>query len=68
MQAEHYKENLKEALKNLVTVNESIFGTLIGVAMQGELKEWNDSVPVGKPTNSILCFLKIAKTAISSSW
>lgn len=48
MQSENYRENLKEALKNLVEVNRSIFDSLIDITMQGELKEWNDSVPIGE--------------------
>lgn len=51
MQSPHYKENLKEALKNLIQVNESIFSSLIDISMQGELKEWNDSVPIGEVHN-----------------
>ena len=48
MQNEAYIENIKEALKNLVRVNESIYYSVISICMQGELKEWNDQVPVGE--------------------
>ncbi len=48
MQTENYKENLKEALKNLIAVNGSIYNSLIDITMQGELKEWNNSVPIGE--------------------
>ena len=48
MQTNSYKENVKEALKNLVRVNESIFNSIIDISLQGELKEWNDSVPIGE--------------------
>lgn len=48
MQTDNYKENLKEALKNLIKVNESIFNSLIDISMQGDLKEWNDTVPIGE--------------------
>lgn len=48
MQADNYRENLKEALKNLITVNKSIFDSLIPISMQGELKDFNDSVPIGE--------------------
>ena len=48
MQTDNYKENLKEALKNLIRVNESIFNLLIDISMQGDLKEWNDTVPIGE--------------------
>jgi len=48
MQQDNYKENLKEALKNLIKVNESIFNSLIDISMQGDLKEWNNAVPIGE--------------------
>ena len=48
MQTENYKENLKEALKNLIRVNDSIYSSIIDVSMQGDLKEFNDSVPIGE--------------------
>lgn len=48
MQLDNYKENLKEALKNLIKVNESIFNSLIDISMQGDLKEWNNAVPIGE--------------------
>jgi len=48
MQTDNYKENLKGALKNLIKVNESIFNSLIDISMQGDLKEWNNSVPIGE--------------------
>ena len=48
MQPDNYKENLKEALKNLIKVNESIFNSLIDISMQGDLKEWNNAVPIGE--------------------
>lgn len=48
MQTDNYKENLKEALINLNNVNQSIFDSIVSVSMQGELKEWNDAVPVGE--------------------
>ncbi len=48
MQTENYRENLKEALKNLIKVNESIYSSLIDISMQGELKEFNDAVPIGE--------------------
>jgi len=48
MQTDYYKENLKEALINLNIVNQSIFDSLVAISMQGELKEWNDLVPVGE--------------------
>lgn len=48
MQTDNYKENLKETLRNLIRVNESIFNSLIDISMQGDLKEWNDTVPIGE--------------------
>ena len=48
MQTDNYRENLKEALKNLIRVNESIYRSIIDVSMQGELKEFNDAVPIGE--------------------
>ncbi len=48
MQTENYRGNLKEALKNLIKVNESIYYSIIDVLMQGELKEFNDAVPIGE--------------------
>ena len=48
MQNKHYKENIKEALLNLVKVNWSIYDSIVSIAMQGELKEFNDAVPIGE--------------------
>lgn len=48
MQTENYRANLEEALKNLIKVNESIYGSVIDISMQGDLKEWNDTIPVGE--------------------
>ena len=48
MQTNNYKDNLKSALKNLIAVNESIFNSLIDISMQGDLKEWNNNVPIGE--------------------
>ena len=48
MQTDNYRENLKEALKNLIRVNKSIYGSIIDVSMQGDLKDFNDAVPIGE--------------------
>lgn len=48
MQSEGYRENLKEALMNLVKVNEGIYNCMIQLLMQGEMKGWNDNVPIGE--------------------
>ena len=51
MQSENYRDSLREALKNLFEVNGIIYNSLIPIAMTGELKEWNDSVPIGEEHN-----------------
>jgi hypothetical protein len=48
MQTENYRANLKEALKNLIKVNESIYGSCIDISVQGDLREWNNCVPIGE--------------------
>jgi hypothetical protein len=48
MQTENYRANLKEALQNIIKVNEIIYGSIINVSMQGDLKQFNDSVPIGE--------------------
>lgn len=48
MQSESYRENLVEALRTLIKANNSIYSSIIDISMQGELKEFNDSVPVGE--------------------
>lgn len=48
MQTENYRANLTEALKNLISVNESIFSSLVDISMQGDLKEWNDTISIGE--------------------
>lgn len=48
MQTNYYKENLKGALQNLIKVNNSIFQSLIEVSVQGDLYQWNQSVPIGE--------------------
>lgn len=51
MQTEEYRECLKDGLKNLTKANILIYGSLVSISMAGELKEWNDSVPVGEIHN-----------------
>lgn len=48
MQTDYYRECVQDALKNLLEVNQSIVDSLIPIAMNGELSEWNKSVPVGE--------------------
>jgi len=43
-----YQENIKEALNTLIGVNESIYNSIVNISMQGELKEFNDAVPIGE--------------------
>ena len=40
-----------EALKTLISVNESIFDSLVYISKQSELKEWNNSVTNGETHN-----------------
>ena len=51
MQTEHYRDNLQAALQTLMGVNRSLYLNVIGIAMQGELKDFNDAVPVGEVHN-----------------
>ena len=51
MQSEDYRESLKDVLKSLFEVNGIIYDSLIPLAMTGELKQWNDSVPIGEMHN-----------------
>ena len=48
MQTDNYRDNLKSALENLREVNGSIRSSCINIAVNGELEEWNKSVPVGE--------------------
>jgi hypothetical protein len=48
MQSEGYKENLKGAFNILVPANERIYDSMIQILMQGEMKDWNDEVPIGE--------------------
>ena len=48
MHPNHYQENIKEALNTLIGVNESIYNSIVNISMQGELKEFNDAVPIGE--------------------
>ena len=51
MQSENYKANLEEVLKILLRFNRNIYCSLIAILMQGELKEWNNAVPIGEVHN-----------------
>ena len=48
MQTENYRNNLQAALQTLMSVNGNIYSNVIGIAMQGELKDFNDAVPIGE--------------------
>lgn len=48
MAADNYKDSLKDALQALVKSNEIIFTSLLNLETQGELKEWNATVPLGE--------------------
>ena len=48
MQTDNYRTELKSALENLNDVNGTIYSSCIHIAMQGELEEWNKSVPAGE--------------------
>jgi hypothetical protein len=45
MQTEAYKASVRNALNNLIKANESIFNTMAGIAMQGDLKDWDGLKP-----------------------
>ena len=51
MQTEGYRDCLKGALETLVTANENIYNSMIQILMQGEMKDWNDEVPIGEVHN-----------------
>ena len=51
MQTEGYRDCLKDALEALVTANENIYNSMIQILMQGEMKDWNDEVPIGEVHN-----------------
>lgn len=48
MQQENYRECIVESLRNLMKVNESIYDSVINISMQGDLKEWNDTISEGE--------------------
>ena len=43
-----YKQRVEEALKDLRLCQENIFTSLVNIAMEGELKEWNETVVIGE--------------------
>ena len=48
MQTDNYRSNLKSALENLVKVNDSLYQSCIDIIVQGDLADWNKSVPIGE--------------------
>lgn len=48
MQSENYKASIIDTIKQLATIRSNLFDSIVEIGMQGELKEWNDSVPVGE--------------------
>ena len=51
MQTENYKQILKDAILNLIKINQSIYHSSVPIMMAGEMKEWNDTVPIGETHN-----------------
>lgn len=68
MQTDNYRANLINALRNLRAVNESIFDSMVDIIMAGELKEWNDSVPIGEVHELNWDFVTTAKTQTFRHW
>lgn len=58
MQTEEYKEQLKEVLENLHSINGIILNCLVGVSMTGEYKEWSDATAIGTVVNFDFEFFK----------
>ena len=48
MPTENYRNSLKAALQALVKANEIIFDSLVNVETQGDLNDWNSTVPIGE--------------------
>lgn len=44
----NYRNSLKEALQSLEKANGIIFDSMVNVEAQGDLKEWNSTVPEGE--------------------
>lgn len=43
-----YRQRVEEALIDLRSVQEDIFTSLVNIAMEGELKEWNETIEIGE--------------------
>ena len=48
MSENNYRENLRDALINLIECNRSIYSSIINLEMQGNMKDWSDAVPIGE--------------------
>ncbi len=48
MQSPVYRETLEDALRMLIKVHETIYGSMMMIILQGELKSWGSAVPVGE--------------------
>lgn len=51
MHSKSYKECLEGALTNLEEANQNIFNSMLDILMQGEMKDWNNEVPIGEVHN-----------------
>ncbi len=45
---EAYRDGLINALENLKKVNDGIVASMVPILMNGELSEWNQTVPIGE--------------------
>jgi hypothetical protein len=50
MPTEAYRSSLADAVARLVAIREQLFDATFQVAVTNELKEWSDSIPVGRCT------------------
>ncbi len=47
MQTENYKKALRETLENMQSIYGILLDSMLNIAMQDELKEWNEATPIG---------------------
>lgn len=43
-----YKEQLIDAVNKIVEIRETLFDAIVPLALEGELKEWNDTIENGE--------------------
>ncbi len=48
MQSEDYRQQLANSIKGLFEVREFVFENTLNLAMEGDLKNWNDSIENGE--------------------